>query len=75
MTFVRMVPRVVMPDGVMHDFRQDEYRGVSCQAVLCMTFVREPENQRTKRALPVDICYRQRPSYMSRIYRQILFSG
>ncbi len=55
-----------MPDGVMHDFRQDEYRGLSCKAVLCMTFVREPENQRTTRALPVDIRYRQRPSYIHR---------
>ena len=55
-----------MLEGVMHDFRQDEYRVLSCQAALCMTFVREPEK---KRALPVDIRYRQRPSYMSRIYR------
>ena len=53
-----------MLEGVMHDFRQDEYRGLSCQAVLCMTFIREPENQRTTRALPVDIRYRQRPSYI-----------
>ncbi len=33
-----------MLEGVMHDFRQNEYRVLSCQAVLCMTFVREPEN-------------------------------